>query len=132
MVIKQSDSKNLFIMCDYYGWTWGMGIEFINHELKNGRNYEVLDLSFVGELNLKMVIKLFFGGFKMRRDALKYFKLNRIKLINHNFRRIIVNDEHINSVLCSVKIFGSINLLLLIRVCASTSSATKGEIRPSF
>lgn len=94
-MIKQSDSKSLFVMCDYSGWSWGMGLEFINHELKNGRNYEVLDLSFVGELNLKMVIKLFLGGFKMRRDALKYFKLNRIKLINHNFRRIIVNDEHI-------------------------------------
>lgn len=94
-MIDQSDSKSLFIMCDYSGWSWGMGLEFINHELKNGRNYEVLDLSFVGELNLKMVIKLFFGGFKMRRDTLKYLKLNRIKLIKYNFRRIIVNDEQI-------------------------------------
>jgi len=82
-------------MCDYYGWTWGMGLEFINYELKNGRSYEVLDLSFVGELNLKMILKLFFGGYKMRRDALKYLKLKRIKLINRNYRKIILKDEYI-------------------------------------
>jgi len=91
----KSDAKNLFIMCDYYGWTWGMGIEFINHELKNGRSYEVLDLSFVGEFNLKIVLKIFFGGYKMRRDALKYLKFKGIKVINQNYRRVILKNKFI-------------------------------------
>jgi hypothetical protein len=80
-------------MCDYYGWAWGMGTEFINYELKNARNYEVLDLSFVGEFNLKIGIKLLFGGYKMRGDALKYFKSNRVKVINGNFRKIALNKK---------------------------------------
>lgn len=76
-------SKKVLIMCESSGWQWGIGTEFINFELNNGFYYDVIDLSFLGEFTLKSRIKLVFGGFKMRKESLEFFKRNNLRISKH-------------------------------------------------
>ena len=75
--------RNILIMCESSGWQWGIGAEFINFELKNGIFYEVIDLGFLGEFTPKSRIRLMFGGFRMRKQSLEFFKRNNLKIIKH-------------------------------------------------
>jgi hypothetical protein len=87
--------KNILIMCESSGWQWGIGTEFINFELKNGVFYDILDLSFLGEFNLKSRIKLVFGGFRMRKESLEFFKQKDLRIINHFTLRKFQNQQTI-------------------------------------
>ncbi len=84
-----STSRNLLIMCESSGWQWGVGAEFINFELKNRNIYDVVDLSFLGDLPLKARIKLLLGGFKMRKECLTFFKNMNIEVFIYRTIRIL-------------------------------------------
>lgn len=87
--------KNILIMCESSGWQWGIGTEFINFELKNGFFYDVIDLSFLGEFTLKSRIKLMFGGFRMRKESLEFFKRKNLKITKHFTLRKFQNQKTI-------------------------------------
>ncbi len=72
-------------MTEYTGWQWGLGVEYVNHELKQGSKFKILDASFVGEPRVRTKIKLFFGGYRTRRQAIKYFESKNIQIIKPRF-----------------------------------------------
>ena len=78
-------------MCDPSGWQWGLGLEFVNGELEYKRDFEILDLSFLGQLSLISFAKILFGGYRVRRKSLQFYKSKNIKLIKvrkiHYFRK---------------------------------------------
>jgi hypothetical protein len=75
-----SRNKNLLVMCESAGWQWGLGLEFVNSEIERGKTYEVLDLSFLGELNLKTLARLILGGFKIRRKCINHLESREIQV----------------------------------------------------
>jgi hypothetical protein len=80
-MINDSSKKNLLVMCDPSGWQWGLGLEFVNDELKFERDFEILDLSFLGQLSLISLAKILFGGYRVRRKSLEFYRSKKIKLI---------------------------------------------------
>lgn len=80
-MVSDSNKKNLLVMCDPSGWQWGLGLEYVNNELKSGRNFEVLDLSFLGQLTLGSFGKIVFGGYRVRKKSLQFYKSKNIKSI---------------------------------------------------
>jgi hypothetical protein len=80
-MLNDFNKKNLLVMCDPSGWQWGLGLEFVNDELKLGRDFEILDLSFLGQGSLISLAKILFGGYKVRRKSLEFYRSKKIKLI---------------------------------------------------
>ena len=102
---KYSNAKNLLIMCELQGWQWGLGLEFVNNELKKGESFDILDLSFLGEPKLMSLLRACFGGFKTRRDGLRYFYSKNLKVIKifHGVffpRKTFKSDPHLLRNLC--------------------------------
>ena len=64
MNVVQSN-RNLLVICYPLDWHWALSFEFLNHQDKLGFNYEVLDLSFVGETGTSKLIKSISGGSKL-------------------------------------------------------------------
>jgi len=96
-------------MCESSGWQWGLGTEFINYELKNGNFYEVFDLSFLGDFKLSARLRLMFGGFTMRKDALSYFKQKNLKVIKYQgFKEIPFPKEISHSLMKQSPAYNSI------------------------
>lgn len=79
MVKKRTDAI-LVVMCDPSGWQWGLALEYINSEINCGRECKVLDLSFLGELRAKTTLKIIFGGFKVRKEGLKYLRSKDVEV----------------------------------------------------
>ena len=77
---NRNNNTSLLIMTELHGWQWGVGLEFILLELEQGRNCEVLDLSFVGERFGVARLKNLLGGYKLRRASIKHLKSNKIKV----------------------------------------------------
>lgn len=71
-------------MAEAHGWQWGLGMEYLNYSINCGEKFEVLDASFVGELNLKVLLRRFFG-YKVRRASLKFIKSKSVKVIRSSF-----------------------------------------------
>lgn len=102
---KDSNAKNLLIMCELQGWQWGLGLEFVNNELKKGESFDILDLSFLGEPKLMSLLRACFGGFKTRRDSLHYFNNKNLKVVrifHGGFfpRKTVKSDPHLLRNLC--------------------------------
>jgi hypothetical protein len=102
---KDSNAKNLLIMCELQGWQWGLGLEFVNNELKKGESFDILDLSFLGEPKLLSFLQTCMGGFKTRRDSLRYFYSKNLKVVRifhgvYFSRKIFKSDPHLLRNIC--------------------------------
>lgn len=100
-MVNDSNKKNLLVMCDPSGWQWGLGLEFINDELKFEKNFEILDLSFLGQMSLISLAKILFGGYRVRRKSLQFYrskkmKVIRIRMMNY-FRKATIVPESLLS-----------------------------------
>lgn len=80
-MVNDSNKRNLLVMCDPSGWQWGLGLEFVNNELMFERDFEILDLSFLGQVSPISLAKILFGGYKVRRKSLQFYRSKKIKLI---------------------------------------------------
>jgi len=78
MNVVQSN-RNLLVICYPLDWHWALTFEFLNNQNKLGFNYEVLDLSFVGETGTRKLIRSISGGSKLQKTILKNW--NRKKLL---------------------------------------------------
>jgi hypothetical protein len=117
-MVDDSSKKNLLVMCDPSGWQWGLGLEFVNDELNLERDYEILDLSFLGQVSLISLAKILFGGYRVRRKSLEFYrskkmKLIRIGIINYFRKATIVPEKLLSSNLSLnsiVELSGTIDL----------------------
>jgi len=107
MVSADKDLR-LLVMTENTGWQWGLGVEYVNHELKQGSKFKVLDTSFVGEPRVRTKIKLFFGGYRTRRQAIKYFKSKNIQIIIPRFSLKSSNAYFVNTKLESHPAFNTL------------------------
>lgn len=80
-------------MCESSGWQWGLGTEFINYEQKNGNFMEVFDFSFLGDFRLSVLLRLYLGGFKMRRESLAFLKQKNVKVTKFQARCKIAHAQ---------------------------------------
>ena len=103
-------NTSLLVMTELHGWQWGVGLEFILFELEQGRNCEVLDLSFVGERFGAASLKNLLGGYKLRRASIKHLKSKKIKVIKNRkkffitrtqTKNFIIQNSIIHNSLCS-------------------------------
>ena len=103
-------NTSFLVMTELHGWQWGVGLEFILFELEQGRNCEVLDLSFVGERFGAASLKNLLGGYKLRRASIKHLKSKKIKVIKNRkkffitrtqTKNFIIENSIIHNSLCS-------------------------------
>ena len=80
-----SSNRNLLVLCYSLDWHWVLSYEFLNHENKLGVSYDVLNLSYVGEIGPRKLIKNIVGGSKLQRTILKNWKAKEILVSKHRY-----------------------------------------------
>ena len=70
--------SNLLVICYPLDWHWALSFEFLNHQNKLGLDYEVLDLSYVGENGIRRLIRSILGGSKLQKAILKNWKDKKV------------------------------------------------------
>lgn len=128
-MVNDSNKKNLLVMCDPSGWQWGLGLEFVNDELKFERDFEILDLSFLGQISLISLAKILFGGYRVRRKSLQFYRSKKIKkirirIINY-FRKAPIVPENLLSSNLSLNSIVELSGTIDIEFIAKTKQTKK-------
>lgn len=66
--------SNLLVICYPHDWHWALSFEFLNYQNKLGIDYEVLDLSYVGENGIRRFVRSILGGSKLQKSILENWK----------------------------------------------------------
>jgi len=74
------DKKKLLVICYPINWHWALSIEFLNREMALGQEYDILDVSFVGEYGIRKFVKKIIGGSSLQRNFLRIWKKNGVKV----------------------------------------------------
>ena len=80
MMSQIKQDRKLLAICYPIDWQWALSIEFLNREMALGQEYDILDLSFVGEYGIRKFVKNIIGGSSLQRNFLRIWKKNGVKV----------------------------------------------------
>ena len=68
---ESTSNKKLIILCYPLDWHLALSFEFLINQPNYSRDYEILDLSFIGEFGLRKILRAITGGTKLRKMIIK-------------------------------------------------------------
>jgi hypothetical protein len=85
---ESTSNKKLIILCYPLDWHLALSFEFLINQPNYSRDYEILDLSFIGEFGLRKILRAITGGTKLRKMIIKNLKNDDIKIYRLKYKFI--------------------------------------------
>jgi hypothetical protein len=76
-------NKEVIFICYPNDWHWALSAEYVNSRITQGCEIEVIDISYIGELKPKTLIRNILGGSKLEREIREFFKQKNIPYVKH-------------------------------------------------
>jgi hypothetical protein len=70
-LMSRSKSKQLLVIAYPQDWHWAISIEYLLAQRNQDTQFQVLDISFVGQISIRSFLRWIVGGNRLRRTGLK-------------------------------------------------------------
>jgi hypothetical protein len=92
--MDKGKSNQLLVIAYPQDWHWALSVEYFLKQRRENQEFQILDLSFVGQLNLRCILRWLIGGNRLRKTGLRILarepntKVLKNRFIFMNFRAI--------------------------------------------
>jgi hypothetical protein len=71
--MDQKKTNELLVIAYPQDWHWALSVEYFLQQRSENQEFHILDLSFVGQLDLRSFLRWMVGGNRLRKTGLSFF-----------------------------------------------------------